>query len=93
MNTFRDFLLYQGYLYPRRLPSGTWIAVQQFLFTWGLMVDLDETGYQYRFCYEHLHDALWAVRNWDGTGDPPGPWIKEKGRRGERSNPLLSEGA
>jgi hypothetical protein len=84
---FGDFLMQQGYLAPRRLPDQRWIAVQRFLFTWGLMVGLDDCGYVTRFCYAKLHDALAAAVLWDGTGDPPGPWIKEKGRDGERDGP------
>lgn len=87
MADFGDFLQEQGYLMPRRLPDGRWVAVQRFMFTWGLMVGLDECGYQTRFCYAQSMDAVHACQYWDGTDDPPGPWIKEKGRDGERNGP------
>ena len=79
------------YSHLRRLSTGEWVGVQRFLFTWGLMVGLDERGYRTRFCYEHPQDAVWAAQHWDGSGDPPGPWVKEKGRGGERSNPCLDK--
>lgn len=31
-----------------------------------------------RYCYENYRDAQNALMAWDGEGDPPGPWIKEK---------------
>lgn len=37
-------------------------------------------------------DALVSLVNWNGAGDPPGDWIKQKGapvRGGERHNPAL----
>lgn len=80
-----------GYLNPRRLPTGEWAAISIFMFTAGILVGIDEVGYRTRFCYHRLADAQKALAEWDGTGDPPGPWIKEKGRAGERSNPMAAE--
>jgi hypothetical protein len=51
-----------------------------------LCVGLDEIGYRTRFCYPDFLSASLALSQWDGRGDPPGPWIKEKGVR-ERNNP------
>jgi len=67
-----------GYIQPRKLPTGEWAAVEKMLFTWALVVGLDQTGYRTRFCYEHITDAGPALEEWNGEGDPPGPWIKEK---------------
>ena len=80
-----------GYFALRELPDGRWIGLQQMLFTCGLFVDLNENGYDHRYCYATVADALAAVGTWDGAGDPPGPWIKRKGR-GERSNPATFKG-
>lgn len=30
-----------------------------------------------RYCYEDSEEALLALRDWDGRGDPPGKWTKE----------------
>ena len=55
------------------------------VYTWALMVDGDESGYERRYCYENLTDAHAALVIWDGTGHPTGPWLKIKGRwLGER---------
>lgn len=78
-------------LFARRLPSGEWACVHQFIFTFGLLVGVTTTTYRTRFCYEHMSDAIVALATWDGHGDPPGPWIKEKGEI-ERSNPLRFKG-
>jgi len=69
------------------LESGEWAYVQRMHFTFALMVGCDETGYRTRFCFATLSDAMTALLTWDGRGDPPGDWIKEKGRV-ERENPL-----
>jgi len=67
-------------------------GVAQFLLHIGIVcVGLDETGYRTRFCYEDKRTALFALLTWDGRGDPPGPWIKEKGRV-ERNNPATFKG-
>ena len=75
-----------GYAFPRLLKSGEWAAVYPFLFTTGLVVGLNESGYRTRYCYKSPLEAAVALTNWDGLGDPPGPWIKQKGGV-ERTNP------
>lgn len=79
----------EGYAYLRRLPTGEWAALRKFLFTTGLVVGIDLHGYRTRFCYERAEDALDALLAWDGSGDPSGPWIKEKGLGVDRLNPKL----
>ncbi len=76
-----------GYESPRRLASGEWAAIMRFLFTTGLIVGIEELGYRTRFCYRTREEALEALSSWNGTGDPPGEWIKEKGNEGDRDNP------
>jgi hypothetical protein len=77
----------EGYQFLRKLPSGEWAALMRFMFTMGLVVGIDLVGYRTRYCYEFDDEALDALLQWDGHGDPPGPWIKEKGREGERIGP------
>lgn len=71
----------------RQLPTGEWAGVQRMLFTNALLVGLDAWGYRTRFCYPLGMPAIEALATWDGRGDPPGPWIKEKSRDGDRDNP------
>jgi hypothetical protein len=81
------------YKAPRLLPTGEWAGLQQMIFTVGLFVGLDQTGYRTRFCYPNFWTAVLAIHEWDGTGDPPGPWIKQKGIPGigDRPNPRAGE--
>ena len=73
-----------GYLSPRQLPDGRWIGIFQFIYTFGLVVDITSYGYSGRYYFRHLGDAVLALDQWDGVGDPPGAWIKYKGAGGER---------
>lgn len=76
----------------RRVIEGQVVAVAKFLYTWGLLLDVTEESYSGRYCYASFDDAMFAMENWDGTGDPPGPWIKYKGAGGERLGPGATEG-
>lgn len=70
----------------RVLEDGTEIALYPQFYTCALVVDLDRIGnYKRRFCYEDAMECLLALVTWDGQGDPPGPWIKEK--PGDRLGP------
>jgi hypothetical protein len=77
-----------GYSRVRKLDDGKWIGVMRMLYTTGLCYGLAPEGYEWRYCYEHAADALLALEEWDGAGDPPGPWLKVKGHpAGERLGP------
>ena len=67
-----------GYESARMLPNGEIAAVMRMLFTAGLFVGVDSYAWRTRFCYETLQEAEDALAVWDGSGDPPGKWIKEK---------------
>lgn len=71
--------LAMGYVGVRKLPNDRWIGVLPQFYTTALCVGLDAFGYQYRYCYETYNNAIIALFRWDGSGDPPGPWIKLKG--------------
>lgn len=76
--TFIEFLNREGYSRIKVMQDDTVCALQKLLFTTGLVVGLDRAGYKRRYCYERYEDAREALVQWDGAGDPPGPWIKEK---------------
>jgi len=65
-----------------RVIGGRLCGVQRFIFTTGLLVGLrfDALFYDYdaRYCYETAPEAVHALLTWDGRGDPPGHWVKEK---------------
>lgn len=93
-----------NYVLIRFLPDNRAIALYQMMFTTALCVlrpgyfsatrDADgninalDNHRETRYCYEHFNDAVKAVAHWDGTGDPPGPWVKQKPE--DRLNPALA---
>ncbi len=89
----REFLMDMGYQFPRQLPDGRWIGVRKMLTTFGLFVGLNEIGNTSRYCctQEHLADLMIDIATWDGKGDPPGMWIKHKGRGVDTLNPRWLE--
>ena len=84
------YLATQGYVALRIMPDGHLAGVSRFLFTYGLCTKVDWEGYGARWCFKDPMDAVRALAEWDGQGDPPGPWIKQKCPI-ERSNPLTHD--
>lgn len=80
-----------GYREIRPLPNGELAALFPFIFTVGIVVGLDDFGYRCRWCYDNYAVASAALAAWDGTEDPPGPWIKKKGRTLEGEHVDLSQ--
>ncbi len=63
--------------------------MKQFV-TYGLFVDLHDMGYERRYCYETLEEAVAGLNGWGDTLHPPGPWIKCKGRLGGQYVDMLN---
>jgi hypothetical protein len=61
--------------------DGVLCCVQPFAVTWGIVVGIDEFGYQRRYCYEHATDAFAAFAKYTDPRreHPSGPWVKVKG--------------
>ena len=66
----------------REVPGRGLCGIQRFIFSCGLLTDLRFDGafydYKARYCYPLASEALRGLAEWDGTGDPPGEWLKEK---------------
>lgn len=71
-----------NYRLVKQLPDGTWVGLQQRIFTVGLFVGINESGYEYHYCYATWGEAIMAITVWDGTQDAPGLWIVRKGKAG-----------
>jgi len=71
--------------------NGIIIGIYRYMFTIAIVVDIDKDGYQHRYCYpyENTMDCLMAFEIYDGTGDPIGRWIKNKGWNRDRLNPEI----
>lgn len=71
--------------------GGQICAIQQFAFTWAVVVGIRGMGYQRRYCFEHEQDARDALLQWDGQDHPSGPWIKCKGIGVDLLNPAFGD--
>lgn len=59
---------------------GKTVGIHQFIYTCGIVVGMDETGYEYRYCYHTGAEAAVALMNWILKGDEePAGYIKRKG--------------
>lgn len=67
----------EGYRGVKAIDDGRFVGWMRQIFTTGLFV-MTEHSVERRYCYEHAIAAAAAVVLWDGKGDPPGPWLKEK---------------
>jgi hypothetical protein len=69
-----------GYAFAKEIPGHGMCGILRMIFTTGLFHGLDEIGHQGRWCYHTQAEAIQALVRWDGSGDPPGDWIKYKGK-------------
>ena len=63
--------------------NGEVCGIRDFVVTRAVVVGIDETGYERRYCYEQAAEAQAALDDWKcaaGLDHPPGNWIKLKGR-------------
>lgn len=82
----------QGYFMILERPNRGICGLFHMAYTIGLVYGMDESGYEGRYCYHNLADAVSALVNWNGDGDPDDPhWIKHKGLGIDYSNPKNPE--
>lgn len=67
-----------GYFPTRTLPTGKVAGVMLQFTTAGLFINIQEDGNDGLYHYPNYVEAALALAEWDGLGDPPGPWIKAK---------------
>jgi hypothetical protein len=84
----KTFLETQGYLHLREIPGKGWCGITRMLYTWGLFYGMTAENREGRYCFDSLTEAKAALSEWDGTGDPPGDWIKHFGDQ-EYTNPEM----
>jgi len=70
---------------PVRGPSGRIYALHNFLFTWAIVADVHEGGYEDRWCYDEFAEAAGALEDWrvQGFAGEPEGWHRhpQSGRR------------
>lgn len=59
----KEFLKKEGYIFIKEIPNRGICALRRFIYTIGLVYNLDEIGYEGRYCYSSLTDALDALNN------------------------------
>ena len=84
----------------RERPDGKTIALTRMVASTALLLVTEDykeraqarywNGWQKRFCYRRFDQALDAALEWDGEGDPPGDWIKDKSPGQDRLNPRFN---
>ena len=53
-----------------RLVNGAWCGTQRFIYTVGVCLGLDDSGYQNRFCFDSEQNAALFLKEWDGATLP-----------------------
>ena len=81
-----QFLETEGYYEIRNIDGQGLCGLRKFAFTTGLIIGIGQLTYVGRYCFPSEQDALNALNDWNGTGDPLGNWIKYKGFGGDREN-------
>jgi hypothetical protein len=59
--------------------NNKWCGLIRLAFTSGLVVGLNQYGYERRYCFHTWSEALESLLVWDGIDHPSGNWIKCKG--------------
>lgn len=79
MKPLPQLLAENGYTHLVEL-DGKLCGILAMAYTWAIVVGLTKDGRERRYCFERWADAVRSINEWDGTGHPPGPWLKVKGR-------------
>lgn len=85
-------LINDGYNLVRLMPGRGFCGIRKRTNTWGLYYGLTPgvcTDYKGCYCYEGFHEAVLDYVYWNGETDPPGDWISDLTKDGDRFNPYL----
>lgn len=92
---FKEYLEKEGFSNIRETRHYGIIGTLRLMFTVGLVIDIDNTGYNRRYCYQNVHGlsvgytVLLAQDQLESPPEDPGDtlWIKRKGEGGDFLNP------
>jgi len=79
----------EGYITPIYIPDVGWCALFRFIFTTGVVYNIDDAGYEGRYCFKHHNDAKKALLDFNNISNNK-DWLKHKGDI-EYRNPLYEE--
>ena len=68
------FLQGEGYTH-LCLRDGDICGIMPMIFTWGVFVNMDRCGYEYRACYQTPIEAQLALKRFDGHKETLTEWI------------------
>jgi hypothetical protein len=91
LQNLKEKLLKDGYFSLIEIPGKGLCGLFRFIYTTGLCIGLNEYSYEGRYCFKNGLEALHSLNQWDGTGDPPGDWVKFKSMTIEYQNPKLKD--
>lgn len=81
MKTRLEQIAEQGeYEHLRELPDGTIVGIGTLFFTTALYVDLNEYGWERRFCFKDREKAIEELKKLQSCEDLPEGWIARRGR-------------
>jgi predicted SAM-dependent methyltransferase len=69
MQELKEFLEDQGYFNICE-KNGRLCAMFRFAYSMAIVADIDEYGYDNRWCYQEYSEAYGALLEWDGIGEP-----------------------
>lgn len=86
------YLNEQGY-FNLKVVDGKICGLMKFMYTIGLVVNIKEWDYEYRYCYPYANTAecLLDFGVYKYGVDPIGGWVKQKGGNIDRVNPAIEE--
>jgi hypothetical protein len=61
-----------GYHQLKTFADGSQAALTPMMFTTAIVSGINRYGYEDRWCYHKVADAIKALAEWDGTGEPKG---------------------
>ena len=74
----------EHYVALRQIDDGRIIGVHRLLMHWTVHIDISDTGYEDRYCFQNQVDAVIAMETWTGAGDLPGRWHRHVGTNRRR---------
>lgn len=72
------FFKKMGYTTSRQLEDGTWVALVPLMFTTGICINLDRTGYERRYCFEDKDLCIREYEKLKTVNDVPSGWIAKR---------------
>lgn len=85
------FLSKEGFINPKKLDDGEWVAIMQLAFTVSVCCGIERlTAYKYRWCFKDPQEAFYFLENIKDFDEVPTRRASLKGHR-YMDNPLYIE--